>query len=292
MKLILNGKKNIVNLAKEITWSGDIELAARTVCASLAAGVQIEIGDTIEFAQGSEQLFTGTVMYAEAKLDGVEFEAMDKGVYLAQNYVSKQYYAKPQEITRRILDDLGLKAGSIASKSGRENVISVGDMTAFAVIRKAYDGDGKREYVIRSEKGKICVRKISTKGAPLLEAKIIDAKKSDSIKDMVNRVLILDSKTRHTRGQVQNASDRAKYGTFTRTYTEVSTKSSSVEAAKKLRSMERAAKVTALDDMSCIAGEALRVTQAEAGLNGTYVIGADRHIYNAAGRTMVLQLIV
>lgn len=291
MKLIINGKRDEMKRAEEIIWSGDIELAARSVNVKLAPGEALSIGDRVELTEGKSKLFTGKIIYVERTQRGYVFEAMDNGIYLARNYISRQYYARPQEIARRVLNDLGLSAGSIAGRSGRENVISVGDLTAFAVLRKAYDGDGQRAYVIRSENGKICIRKINTKGAPTLQKQIISAKKTDSIENMVNRVIILDRRTRRTRGHVQNASDRAKYGTFTRTYTEVSTKSSSVEAAKKLRRMERTAKISALDNKNCIAGEAVYVKRSEAGLNGVYVIGADKHIYTPEKRIMVLQLI-
>lgn len=291
MKLIINGKEDEMKRAEEVVWSGDIELAARSVNVRLMPGEAVSIGDIVELTEGKSKLFTGKIIYAERTQYDCAFEAVDNGIYLARNYISRQYYARPQEIARRVLNDLGLSAGSIAVRSGRENVISVGDMTAFAVLRKAYDGDGARSYVIRSENGKICIRKISTKDAPTLQKQIISAKKTDSIENMVNRVVILDRQTRRPRGYVQNASDRAKYGTFTRTYTEVSTKSSSTEAAKKLRSMEKTAKLSALDNTSCIAGEAVIVKRSEAGLNGVYVIGADKHIYTPEQRIMVLQLI-
>ena len=98
MKLIINGKEDEMKRAEEVVWSGDIELAARSVNVRLMPGEAVSIGDIVELTEGKSKLFTGKIIYAERTQYGCAFEAVDNGIYLARNYISRQYYARPQEI--------------------------------------------------------------------------------------------------------------------------------------------------------------------------------------------------
>lgn len=282
MKLYCSGV-DIVDYCQEITWSGDMHQPARTLKFTLPhPSVQPEVGDPVRFYIDSDSIFTGIVMFVDVSVDDLSVECMDRGIYLANNYTYKEYEGTPQSIAKQVCNEFGVKVGTLASVSDSTTVTSTGNMSAFSVIEEAYEGEGftpNKQYVVRLENETLSIEKAGTSVVGTVTVEIEDSGYSQSIKNMVNRVVILDKEGKEKTDEVENAADRKKYGTFQKTYRTEEDKSPSTEARKTLKSIERKGYVTALGNLRCIAGKAVKVTDARTGLSGKYVIESDEHTF-------------
>ena len=106
---------------------------------------------------------------------------------------------------------------------------------------------------------------------------------------MVNRVVILNKKNRKS-GDVDNAADRKKYGTYQKTYKHQDKKNDAIEAKKLLTRLERQGSIRTLGRIECVAGKRIRVMEKRTGLSGEQIIKSDKHTITPTGHEMSLEL--
>lgn len=285
MKLTANGV-DITRYVERIQWSGNMHQPARTIDVTMAPGVLAEVGDKIVFRYNGENIFQGMVMYTDEDDNGNGFEASDNGVYLSNNSVYKEYSGTPQSIASKLCSEFGIPVASLAQVSGSTKVTSTGNLSVFKVIEQAYEGEGftpNKQYVVRLWEGKLYVEKAGSETVATLKAGVATSNRSQSIKNMVNRVIILDSEGKSKSGEVENASDRKKYGTFQKTYRTEKDKNATTEAKRLLESIERSGGITGLGNIKCIAGKAVNVTVERTHLSGRYIIESDKHTFSKYG---------
>ena len=289
-KLIVDGM-DITDFVKSVQWSGNMDQPARSLNADMIWDALPEPGDSVQWEAEGETLFTGVILYVDAEPYGCSFEAMDQGVYLANNNTFKEYKGTPETITRQLCAEFGIKAGRLAPGGEGTKVTSTGDLSAFAVIDRAYEGTEKkarRRYVIRVEGDTLSVTEAGGEPVAVLENTLSSAQRSWSIRNMVNRVVTLNSKGKQ-KGDVEDAESRRLYGTFQRTLKEERGKSVAEEAQKLLQGVEQTGSVTALGNPLCISGRTVQVREPRTGLTGTYLIRTDSHTWDASGYQMRLE---
>ena len=276
---------------QNVQWSGDIDQAARSLKVSLERGCQPEVGDTIAFYCNKILLFSGIVLNVSLNGKDVSVDAMDYGVYLANNYTYKEYSGTPQSITKKVCEEFHIDIGKLAEVKTDTKVTSTGNLSAFQVIEQAYEGeekDPKKQYVLRMKGKTLSVEKIGGDVVADIQAEIQSANRSEDIKNMVNRVVILNDEGTKKTGEVENAKDRSKYGTFQKTYRKEKDKNAETEAKKLLEGIQEQGSISALGDMNCLAGRTVQVTEAKTGLKGKYIIKSDQHTFSATGHDMQL----
>lgn len=101
---------------------------ARSLNADMIWDALPEPGDSVQWEAEGETLFTGVILYVDAEPYGCSFEAMDQGVYLANNNTFKEYKGTPETITRQLCAEFGIKAGSLAPGGEGTKVTSTGDL--------------------------------------------------------------------------------------------------------------------------------------------------------------------
>lgn len=274
---------DVTAYTQRVGWSGDMDQAARTVEVNFVVPGPIpEVGDALALHYNGDLLFRGMVMFVDVAIDGVSCEAMDNGVYLANNYTYKEYEGTPQEIARKVCKEFGVSVGSLASKSGSTTVTSTGNLSAFSVIEQAYEGERftrDSQYVLRVIDETLHIEKAGSEVVGALSVEVATSGRSNSLRNMVNRVIILDQEGKEKTGEVENSSDRSKYGTFQKTYRKEEDKSATVEAKRLLKSIERTGYTAGLGNVRCVAGKAVTVTDTRTGLSGKYVIKSDKHTF-------------
>lgn len=258
MKLFLNG---VEAKAIKAELSGRADSPARRL--DIQAAEWLSAGDTAELYYGGKRYFLGKVIYADnSKRDGVcTAWAMDNGIYLVRNRLYMSYTGSPQEIGRRVCAQLGIKSYSLASLSGKVKILSTGNMSAYDILRKAYPA--QRIYF---EGGTLRTANPVLRGEV---GDVIEQRRVQSARDMINRVLILKRKRLH--GTVENEGDIMRFGVFTGTYTQPLSGESVPKSA--LRGMSDEIEVTAAGNIELAAGDMA------AFLGHSYTVAEDRHIF-------------
>lgn len=290
LRAVVDGRWDISALLCNATWSGSLNQPARTLRLELAYGAEPEVGERVDFFYQDVPLFTGMVMLSERSRDGVQIECMDAGVYLANNSTYKEYRGTPQAITAQVCAEFNVQSAALASRKDVATVTSTGNLSAYQVIVQAYEGEDppQRQYVVGIQKDALFVRALGGQPVAQLGEGIISAQKSDSIQDMVNRVVILNDQQKT--GQVQHEEDRRKYGTFQKTYTQRQDENPQEGARKLLQGPTRRGTVDALGDVRCVTGASVRVKEPLSGMQGDYIIESDSHSFSPAGYEMSLEL--
>lgn len=288
---VMVGDRDITDYVVSAEWSGNLDQVARTLSVELLE-VAPELGDPVTLALDGKTLFQGFVMYAGREGESRSLEAMDRGVYLANNAVYKEYSGTPQAVARQVCAEFGVDVGRLEQRPDVVKVTSTGNLSAYQAIEQAYEGEDfrRRQYVIRMDGAALCVERVGADVVAAVRDGIESSRQTYSLKGMVNRVVILDADGKKAAGTVENAGDRSQYGTFQATYQTQKDKNAAEEARKALRGVEQTAKVVAQGLPACVAGKAVQLEHAASGLTGTYAISADAHVWTAGGYTMTLEL--
>ena len=287
---VLIGDADVTEFVESVTWSGDLQQASRTLNVKLVRECRPDVGDSASFYYQGKRLFTGTVTYVDMDAWNNSVECSDRGIYLANNYTFKEYKGTPQSIAKKVCAEFGVSTGSLAQKSSTTKVTSTGNLSAFKVIEEAYEGKrkGAKQYLYLFWDGKLTIEPAGSETVADLDIEILTARRSRSIKGMVNKVVILNDKIKLS-GYVENAADRSKYGTFQKAYKKEKDKNARTEAKESLVGLERTGSITCLGNPACIAGKAVNVTEKRTGISGAQVIKSDKHTFTSASYEMSLE---
>lgn len=291
IRLIIDGY-DVTEYAEQITWSGDLQQVSRIVSAKLARGYRPDCGDKVKLYYNSDLIFRGMVMFVDIDPYTNSIECYDSGVYLANNSVYKEYNATAQGIAKTICSALGIKVGKLASKRSKTKVTASGSMSAFKAIEQAYEGKRKKapqySYSFDGENKFNVVKAGSVVINLILKDEIENPRRSKSIKGMTNKVVILNDKNKYE-SNVEDKSDRKKYGTFGTTYKKQKGKDAKTEAKSLLKGLEWTGSVSAVGDIRCMAGKGIYIEEPLTGLKGKQIIKSDKHTFTQGGHTMSLE---
>lgn len=298
LKVVLGSGVDISGTVASARYSGDMNKVARELELTLASSVQsyITIGEKVAAYLDGTQFFYGIILNVPsvANAQTMNIKCVDFGIYLSKNKTYKVYSGTAREIAKEVCNEFGIATGSLASKSGQRKITSTGDKSAYDVIREAYEEENAvdREYVIYIKNRKLYVEKAGSDVVADIYGKynITSASYSESIENMVNRVIILDEKGEKKKDSVEDKENRNRYGTFTETYKRQKDKNDREEAKKKLKGVVKTGSVGALGDINCIAGKAIRLADTGSKLKDKYTISADSHTFSAGDHQMNLTL--
>lgn len=289
-KLTIDGK-DVTAYAESITWGGDIDDGARSLSAEFARGILPECGDKARLYVGGKLIYSGYVTDVDRDAWGTSIDSSDAGMYLSKNYLYKEYKGTPQTITRKVCAECGIKIGKLAEKKGVVKVTSSGSKSAYSVIEEAYEGERQKakQYCYFIKSGRLYVEAVGSSYVGKLAAEIETVKRGWSIKDMVNRVVIIDDSGK-VKGEVQNAADRHKYGTMQKTYTKQKDKNAEAEAKDILRRLQKSGTITAIGNISMVAGKKIKVIEKQSGMSAYVAIKSDKHTFSAGDHSMSLEV--
>ncbi len=282
-------QKEVTAYLRCAKWGGDLGSAARTLSLDFLRGAYGEVGSKVALYVDGRLLFYGVCVYMEAET----LEAMDYGIYLARNKTFREYVGAPQDIAVAVCAEFGVPVGRFEELSEQQTVQSTGDLSAYQVIDRAYNGEDRNQrikpYHIYMRATHLFIVKTGWHMSATLRETLKEATYRHSIKSMVNRVVILGDQNAVS-GEVQNEGDRARYGTFGETYRAQEDKDAPTEAGKLLQPIEIGGKLTALGNVGCVSGAAVAVQYAKSRLNGVYVIKSDSHTFDGESHEMSLEV--
>lgn len=303
MKLIVN-KKNIIELVRDMTWSGDTKEVSRklnfTIYQNLAdknmpkISIPIDSSVTLKDDNG-KVLFVGVIKKIDKKSNDktLTYLAYDLLFYINKSKISKVFKNTPEAITKSVCKELGVPVGSLA-KAGKKIYYPCLDKTGYEAIMIAYSQasniTGKKYIPLMEkniltviEKGKYCG--VIIKGT----LNLTDATYTVSSENVVNKVKITDKNGKVIK-TVKNAASIKKRGTIQAIYKKEDGKNATKNAKKLFHELDRSASVNALGDVRAVSGYAVTIQDKRTGLYGLFYVESDSHQFSQGKHDMSLTL--
>ena len=215
----------------------------------------------------------------------MSFSCYDPGIYLKRNKWSYNFSkTTPEKIAAEVAAGFGIAVGSIAVTGVTMSKTFIGK-DLYSVIMSAYTEASKttgKKYVMRFTEGKMNIFERSTNiTVPEITGytKLIGAKYSDSIENMVNRVAIYNANDKFVQ-YVSDTESMEKFGMFTEYLKQTKKDNKITEANEKLEEGSRPKKdltVDNLGDINCVTGNTIFVDDKYSGLCGIFHIDGDTH---------------
>ena len=304
MKILLTKIKtsspiDITQTVKKFTWAGSVEEIARTLSIDVLNAPydpiisklpRPGIGDRLSLIDDADmERFSGKVSAADrASAQGVlTYTATDDGQYLQRNNASYSFSkTTAEQIARKVLGEFGVPVGSLAKTGVMIKSMVCKDKSLYDIIMAAYTQahriDGKN-YMLTTRGGKVCVVQMGTVVAEFAASdavNITDSKYSESSEDIVNTIVIVDSKGRKV-GTVSDAESVATYGKYQQIMTQTKGKNATLEAKNKIKASKTPSQSESItlisDNLDIQAGRAITVQDTATKLKGLYWIQSDSH---------------
>lgn len=315
MKVILlnsEGYQDLSPIVTSITWSGDLEQAARKLEVSLAVSphdsylpkVKAGLGNMLKLQtdDGSE-LMKGFIFSRELSYHGNELQltAFDGLIYLTKSQMSYNFQNITAEaITGKVCSDLGIIPGSLTATGIKQSYIAQAK-SGYEIIMTAYTNASKQnglKYLPVMNQGKLDIIEVGQKVADYKldnEYNLTNSDYSETIENMINRVIITDDKCNRL-GSIQNDQWMKDYGMLQTVYQKEQDENATAAARSMLRNLDRQATVEALGNIECVTGRAIKVAEPYTGLTGIgekehlFYINSDTHTWKDGNYTMSLIL--
>ena len=313
MKSGASSGTDISGLVETITWSGRRGSPTRALQVTLIdddgykharSGMDIESGYQCIFSYDGTELFRGMFMrQSQSHAKTMEFKAYDLGTYLSNNKDTFVYENKTAtDVFKDVCSRFGIPVGGAASTSYTIPDLTKKKTTGWDAIADAlsldYENTGTKHYVF-SDKGKLYLKKRLENVLQWVldvDTNITNYKYSKSIENLKTRIKLL-SKEGTVLAQEQDTALEKLYGIFQ----DVSTPDESLSKAQ-IKSLAK----TLLDEKktperSLILNKVLGVTDVisgvgvfikipHLGLNKTFYVDSDSHVFKGNLHTMSLEL--
>lgn len=264
----------------ELSLSKTQSEAAATLSAVILAGaadrffpeLTLSLGDGVILSEGGETVFCGGVQEIKRTPQQVEVTAYDRGIYLARNELYGVFAGTGGEITAQVAQRLGITLGDVDASSGYQTIITYAGDTAYDILRQAVGAD--REIYMDGER--LCVGRRTDGPLALPADRFLQVQSIATIRNLVNRAVVLKRGTTTALASAQNGDLINKYGQFQNVYT-MSGSNAQAQAAQALAGIGSQAAVTVLGDLALHCGGSVDIAQKQWGLDGTFSITAVYH---------------
>ena len=291
-----NGTFDITKMVPSITWSGDYQQCVRTLSFDLVSSytdqnvpvVPADLGNAVKFYQDGRILFSGFVFSREKSTGDsvVTLKCYDRGFYLKRNKASYNFSGQTAEaIAMRICSDFEIPTGSIV-KTGVGITRIFEGASLYDIIQTAYtlaSEKTEKKYYQRFDGEKFCVLEKSVTDETLViegKSNLMQAVTSESVENMVNRVVITDKNGNQV--SIQENADAIKLYGVMQDIIQQSESENSLEKAKSLlreNGEDQKISLDCLGNIANITGGSVVVREAYTGLYGLFYIDSDTHTW-------------
>ena len=298
---------DITAFCKTIQWSGDISQCARKLDVTLAykiwdknqSNTQIGTGTFVWMIdENGKELFRGIVFDRElSSNEELKFTAFDYLIYFLKSKVTYNFQNIASEYAvERICTDLGVKYNRIPTtgipirrffkgKQAYDAIMTIYTDVSY-VNGKQYIPIIEADMLSVIEKG-LVVSNFVLKP----ETNIGQTTYSDSIENMINRVLIYDEKENYV-GVLKNDDWISTYGILQDIYKQSKKQNTGEETTYKLHGVDETLKITSLGNTQCITGYAVQtqIFYIDILENTTLYIDADTHTWEVGTGKYTMEL--
>ena len=293
------------------TWSGDVEQAGRKLEFDIAytirdkdwTNIVLELGDEVCFSYADDvtqetfPVFQGRIFSRSRDSESytMRFVAFDNIIYLAKSRITRKYAnVTVADAIRQTIHDFTIEAGTMPDLSVVCSFIA-DDISATDAIKQALsyqsaqDGKGYHIYMTDGKLNVVCTNdQVVEKFLISDETNLTGASVSESIEDMVSKVVVVDS-AGQTKGEMPNTTDIEKFGTIQAICKADPKQDDASQARAMLKTVAHDMSVKALGHIQCIAGFSVDIQEEQ--LKGRFFIKSDSHRIEGNKHTMDLHLV-
>lgn len=304
--------KDISDYITTCSWSGDTDQAARKTDFTIAYNTKdktfvnqnIIVGDTFliywtdDDTLGAQaiEIFSGIIFTRNRNTANftMEFTAYDRLIYLAKSKTTRKFSnITVESVIEQVANDNGIAVGNVCSIGVYVDFIA-DNMSYTEILKKAfalaYAQTGKQyHFYLHQDKLYVVDHAETIENYMASDSvNVQNSQHSESIEDMINTVMIVDSNGAEV-GRVSNDSDLSAYGKIQSVY-KVDKKQDTQSAAKAmLKTVAFKSSLSAVGNVQCISGYAVTVQEEQ--LKGIFSIKSDRHSISNGQHNMELDLI-
>lgn len=299
---------DISDLIGQVEVNGSSKECARTLDFDLMRGdfdknlpdVRVNLGDTVELLDmtnnQSKSFFKGVIWGKDFRDNTVTtaIECYDKSIYLNKNEPEKQVFTnkKPDEITKEVCKEFGLKVGDCASAKAYN--VNGRDAKAYDLIMQAYTkaskANGKKyklvadgDEIVVFESGKKCKTILEYLDAPEV-GKILDLSYRESLDDLVNEIKTIEEDEEDKKETKKSKEDsKKKYGSIQKVI-----RGGKADISGAMKDLNREISVECIGDWEMMTGKSIEIKTPM--ISGTFYINSDRHEINDGVHTVSLEL--
>lgn len=302
--IIKHKGEDITRLVKRIEWSGSRLQAARSLSFEMVQDQRdtnlpnhpIDNGETVYgYDEEKNLVFQGNVFRVEKDVQAskVSIRAFDNLYILSKSKTTRKFVdMRAEDIARSICSEMGIKPG---------NIIATGEPLSFIATRKsgyqiiliAYTEAAKKtkkKYAMVMDGDKLDVIE---KGTLIKDYEangynnVLNGKYSESIEDMVNKVMVTDQNGNVT-GYQSKDDQIKKYSMIQDVYKSSPKANAQQEIEALFKGPDRAGVIECLGDYRVKAPYSIQVQ--EQLFKGQFWIKSDSHIFEGGMHTMKLEL--
>ena len=292
---------DVTQFVRTVNWSGNYENCAREFSAGVIQShadpylktLNTAVGSPVSFSIDGETVFTGFVVTEERSTDDttVSVECYDKGFYLNQNYLVRQYRNQmPEAITADVCGELGISTGEMASGGTAVSRNFLRGVTGYKIIATAWNMAGVK-VCIRFEGDSLVVKELRQDAETVVIKKasnLLSASAKNSIKSGITRVAIYDSEGNF----ISNVDgDTGTYGVLQKVMIQSDNEDKTAEAEKELseNGFKQTMSVSCFGDRRLITGNTVLVEEPYTGITGLFWIIEDKHSFeNGIWKTQLM----
>lgn len=295
---------DITDIVESLNWSGDYKQVARKVSMNIVVSpsdhylprVNIAMGDMIQVFIDGKEIFRGYVFFKEKSIDSSQMSVTvyDGLIYLLKSKATYNVKGEtPGALTERICKEFGIELRHAIEGSPITRIFE--GVELYNIIMTAYTMEYEKTgkpYMPIMEEGKLrIIEKGTTIAKYTLDAgvNLLNATYSESMEDSVNRVQIYSEEGAHI-GTVNLPESEGVVGILQDVYKAEKGADATARAKAMLQGIGKSAKVEALGDLNCIAGNAVVIREAYTGLQGLFWIDTDEHRLEGGQHVMSLGL--
>lgn len=252
---------------------------------TLFPGLTLALGDGVTLADGGGTRFSGGVQEVRRTPETVSFTAYDRGIYLTRNELYGVFSGSGADIAAQVAGALGIALGAVDAPQGFQTIVTSSGDTAYDILRRAVGED--REIAVEGERLRIGGGDAAP--AALAREQLLSVESVGSIREMVNRAVVLKRGTVTPLAQAQDDAALAAYGQF-QTARALSGDNAQAQAAAALRGPACTAQITVQGDLALRCGGQVALSAPEWGLEGTFSITGVEHRWKTGMFTSALAL--
>ena len=284
--MILIDDVEILTVLDGMTWSGAKDIVTRQLNFSFLYNplkkdipdYKVSAGSKVEWIENDKTLFLGYVeeMPYNTDDDTITLTCQDLTARLARSTFIGRMKGTLNELANNICGSFGIKNAINSDNTHVHNIVSTGDLTYYDVLKTACDSVFDR-YTLYMNGDTLSLATDDIIDTFEIGYNIRSSSFKQSISDMVNRVLIIDSEGK-VLDAVENTDDIAKYGLFQSTYNyDTDCKNNLAEAKKLLKGVTNDGNITVNNNNACISGGLIKVIEPVNNFIGIFEIQSDSH---------------
>lgn len=283
-----SGSFDVTHLITSVTWSGARGQCARTLSFGLLSSgmVDCSLGARATLKEGAAVLFSGFIVErTKSTTDSViDITCFDRGFHLKNNQISRTISNQPAEAaTAAIAAEFGISCGELAATGLPLSRNFLGGYSIYDVISTLYSLASKqngKKYIVVFSGELLCVKEIGVGLVVYIEggSNLMDATVTESSKNLVNSVLVLDKNGNSLFTQT-DAESISVYGSLQQAVKQQDNVDINAVVAEVLKAAipEQRITVTCLGNVNCVTGAAVMLREPTTGLYGKFFIDNDTH---------------